>query len=141
MTLDTMTISEYKRKRSPAPTEHHEQAELFRLAMLHSRRCPALRMLYAIPNGANKSRAARAKFQREGLRAGIPDLQLAAARGGYHGLYIEMKRAKGGVLSLEQLAWHEALRAEGYRVEVCRGADAAWGVLCDYLGITNEKEI
>jgi hypothetical protein len=53
--------------------------------------------------------------------------------GGYHGLYIEMKRAKGGQLSPPQKEWIDRLRAEGYRVEVCAGADAAMEVITGYL--------
>jgi hypothetical protein len=58
-----------------------------------------------------------------------------SARGPYHGLFLELKRIKGGVVSPEQDRWHAELRAQGYRVEVCKGAEAAWTVLLDYCGL------
>lgn len=45
---------------------------------------------------------------------------------------------KCGRTSPEQREWIEALRAQGYRAEVCVGADAAWGVICEYLGFNRE---
>ena len=75
------------------------------------------------------------KFKREGLRAGYPDLGLDMARGEYHGLRIEMKRRKGGVVSIEQLAWHNLLRKQGYAVRVCKGADDAIQALEWYLAL------
>ena len=57
----------------------------------------------------------------------------AMPRGKYAGLFIEMKRRRGGVVSSEQKAYIAELRAEGYRVEVCRGCAEAFAVLEDYL--------
>jgi len=54
------------------------------------------------------------------------------ARGGFHGLYIELK-VKGGRVSKEQRWWIEKLREQGYRVEVPVGCQAALDVLMDYL--------
>jgi len=51
------------------------------------------------------------------------------------GLFIELKRRHGGVVSREQKEIHKLLRAQGYRVEVCKGADAAIQAIIDYLGL------
>lgn len=61
---------------------------------------------------------------RMGLKAGIPDIIMFAARGKYHGLMIEMKRpedkiTKAGKVSKKQLVKHEQLREQGYCVAVC----------------------
>lgn len=56
-----------------------------------------------------------------GVKAGVPDVCLPVPRGGYHGLYVEMKRKQGGRVSEEQNEWMEALRAQGYEAKVCRG--------------------
>lgn len=127
------------------PTEHAEQSALIRLAQLHERKHPELRLLHAIPNGIYTERKktkrgtvyspAAVRARAEGVRSGVPDLMLPVARDGHHGLYIEMKRTKGGTISPEQADWIANLRDEGYRVEVCKGCDAAWMTLCDYLGI------
>jgi hypothetical protein len=54
----------------------------------------------------------------------------------YHGLWIEMKRRKGGQVSADQHGWMDALRAEGYAVAVARGADEAIEIIIAYLGGT-----
>jgi hypothetical protein len=58
---------------------------------------------------------------------------LPVARGGYHGLFIEMKRQKGGTVSPTQRDWIEYLLAQGYQAVVCRGFDAAREVIEQYL--------
>jgi len=115
-------------------SEHEEQALLIARVGLLAEEAPDLRWLFAIPNGGARSKATAGKLKAEGVRPGVPDLMLPVARGGYHGLYIEMK-AVGGRTSDEQKAWIAGLRENGYRVEVCVGADAAWRVLCEYLEI------
>jgi hypothetical protein len=121
------------------PTEHQEQAKVVAWAEANRARWPELALVYAIPNfaghmgGAVARLRAGAKAKREGRKAGVPDLCLPVPRQGKHGLYIEMKRQRGGTVSAEQRAWHIALRDVGHRVEVCRGATAAIEVLTDYL--------
>ena len=121
---------------SPKPhlSEHEEQALLIARVDLLAEEVSDLRWLFAIPNGGKRARKTAADLKAEGVRPGVPDLMLPVACGGYYGLYIEMK-AVGGRTSDEQKAWVEGLRQNGYRVEVCVGADAAWRVLCEYLGI------
>ncbi len=65
------------------------------------------------------------KLKREGFLSGVPDLLVAVPRGSWHGLWLEMKRTKGGKVSPEQEAMHAALRSQSYLVAVCAGADAA----------------
>ena len=126
------------RKRSavkmPVPSEHEEQAQF--VSMVEAA-FPALSaLLFAIPNGANKSPVARLRFKAEGLRPGVPDMFFASARNGRHGLFIEMKRRRGGTVSPEQKEYIEALRSEGYSAEVCRGCDDAFAVFAAYLNGT-----
>lgn len=121
------------------PTERAEQVTVVVWARWESCRTPALRWLYAVPNGGHRVRAVAARLQEEGVRPGVPDLVLPVARHGYHGLYIEMKRRKRGTVSKEQTKWLNALRSEGYRAEVCAGADEAIAVLADYLGCRPQR--
>lgn len=116
-------------------SEHDEQALVIARADALAPSVPALRLLHAIPNGGHRNKATAGKLKAEGVRRGVPDLCLPVPMGGYHGLYVEMK-AQGGKASPEQLEWHAALRANVYRVEVCVGADAAWRVICEYLGLS-----
>jgi hypothetical protein len=59
---------------------------------------------------------------------------LPVARGTSHGLYIELKRTKGGRVSPDQREWIEALRAEGYDVVIPKGWRAAATDILVYLG-------
>jgi hypothetical protein len=113
-------------------SEHTEQATLIRMCQWNASRYPGLDLLYANPNGGDRHRVVAAKMKAEGTRRGIPDLTLPVARGGYHGLYIEMKTATGRP-SKEQIEWIRRLQAEGYRAVVCRGWQAAWHEIETYL--------
>ena len=118
-----------KAKPPRCPTEHEEQCAVIKWCntQLHAR------YIFAIPNGAHKSMASAAKFKREGLRKGFPDLMLPIASGDFHGLFIEMKRTKGGVTSADQRVWIDFLHQAGYAAVVCRGAAEAIKAIEDYL--------
>lgn len=125
------------------PLESQEQQELFAWAELMKVRIPELQDLYAIPNAALRSWRVGAQMKREGLKPGMPDIVLPHARGGYHALYIEMKRrrVKGVRVDLKagtrpranQREWHVRLQAAGNRVETCYGWEDAKGVIEQYL--------
>ena len=81
-------------------TEHQEQSALIQWARMHKH--SGVRMLYAIPNAAKRSVRLAAMMKSEGMMAGVPDLFLPYPVEPYHGLYIEMKRRKGGKVSDNQ---------------------------------------
>lgn len=85
-----------------------------------------------IPNEGKRSAAYGAKMKRMGLRSGFPDLFVPLARGGYHGLMIEMK-AEGGRATPDQKKWVAKLNSYGYRASVCVGADAAICEIGNYM--------
>lgn len=121
----------------PIATEHEEQCTVVQWAQLHERKYPALALLFAIPNaGAGAQRGQAGKMKAEGVKSGVPDLCLPVASNdmSYAGLWIEMKRKRGGTVEAAQRWWHERLRAQCFRVEVCRGADEAIAVLTEYVG-------
>lgn len=115
------------------PTEGTEQATLFSWAKMVSHKRPELRLLYHIPNGGHRSKSEAARFKAEGVKPGVPDLCLPVARGPYHGLYIELKRQKGGKVSDAQKEWIAALTTQGYLAEVCYGWKDAAALIEDYL--------
>lgn len=98
------------------PTEHEEQRELVRWF----RQFYPDVLIFAIPNGGSRSKASAGRFKAEGVVPGIPDLFIPAK-----GLWIEMKRVKGGALSPEQKAMMQYLESVGYRAIVCKGAEDA----------------
>lgn len=122
-----------KRTGLTIPTEDAEQMMLMSWVTLMSSSRPELKMLYHIPNGGSRHKAEAGRFRAMGVRPGVPDLCLPVAIGGKHGLYIELKRVKGGRVSEEQAAWIAELRARGYAAEVCRGWEEAAGVILRYL--------
>lgn len=119
------------------PTEHWEQVQLFRWA--ESR--PELAVMYAIPNGGHRDIRVAARLKEEGVKAGVPDICIPIARGGKHGLYIELKRRKGGRVSSEQIRWIEALMREGYACAVCCGWRAAKDEIERYLEGENDGQV
>lgn len=114
-------------------TESEEQKNLFLWAKLSAGAHPELRLMYHIPNEGKRSIAAGARMKQEGLKAGVPDICLPVARQGCHGLYIELKRQKGGRVEKHQLEWMKALKNEGYFVAVCRGWEEASELIQAYL--------
>ena len=129
-----MTTNIMPKDKKLMPKEGQEQAALMSWAQMQSWRWPELALLFHIPNGGGRSKAEAGRFKAEGVKAGVPDLFLPVSRDGYHGLFIELKRQAGGRVSDEQKEWIQELRDQGYRVEVCKGWEAAAGVLKNYLG-------
>lgn len=126
-----LTIQALQKARS----EHVEQCGVVRWAEAMTGIRPELGLLFAVPNGGGRSKAEGGRLKAEGVKPGVPDLMLPVARQGYHGLFIEMKRAGGGRLSLYQREWRARLEAEGYRWVCCEGMDAGIKALREYLGI------
>jgi hypothetical protein len=116
-----------------AAPEHQHQAAVCRWARLNHAALPALQLLYAVPNGARRSRGERGWALAEGLRAGVPDLVLPVPAGPWHGLYIEMKSGTG-VPSIEQEWWLGELARLGHRTAICRSFAEARACLLSYLG-------
>lgn len=99
------------------------------------------------PNGGKRERKTSAngptycpegeKLKKMGTKAGFPDLTVFLARGGYFGLYIEMKRERGGTTSREQRQLIERLQRQGYLCAVCHGTMEAIKVLKTYMNFPN----
>ena len=124
------------KNKNPTPTEHEEQVTLF--TWFRTRHAGML--MYAIPNGGARSSITGARLRDEGVLAGVPDIFLPCPSGGKHGLYIEMKRQKGGRVSAPQKAVMQALRMQGYEVAVCHGWQEARGCIEKYLARDDRYE-
>jgi len=128
--------------RAMRSTEHDIQSALFCWAQLQKACYPELALMFAIPNGGKREKRqdrkgrwfspTAQKLKREGVKAGIPDIFLPCARGGSHGLFIEMK-APDGKVSPEQARVHQLLRKEGYAVIVCYSLESAITLITWYL--------
>lgn len=98
------------------PPEHVEQVTFvtwFRESF------PDVRIL-AIPNGGYRDKRTAEKLKAEGVEPGVPDLYVPA-----WGLWIEMKRTKGGKVSPDQADWLDYLQGVGDSVIVGRGWEDA----------------
>lgn len=115
-----------KRNWNSTPLEDEEQVMLFEWAALREGKWPELKLMYHVPNEGKRGIATAMLQKRIGLKSGVPDVCLPVARGGYHGLYIEMKRMHGGRLTPAQRQWLKELTQQGYRAVRCDGwAEAA----------------
>ena len=117
------------------PFEDEEQMAVIAWAATMEDKYPELALLFHIPNGGKRMKSVAARFKAMGVKKGVPDLFLPVAKKGYPGLWIEMKRAKGGCLSPHQKEWINKLCAQGYRVTCCHGFEAAVAELVTYLNI------
>ena len=118
----------------PTPTEHDEQVALFAWAAANEAKHHELALLHATPNGGYRPIAVAAKMKAEGQKSGYPDISLNVARGRWHSLHIELKRADRSTRpTTEQLLWIEKLREYGNCACVCYGAQDAINTIMAYL--------
>lgn len=93
--------------------ESGHQEALFSWAAYRTGLMPELQYMYHVPNGGKRDKATAAVLKRQGVKAGVPDIMLPAARAGYHGLYIELKAGEN-TTTKKQKEWLEYLRQQGY---------------------------
>jgi hypothetical protein len=123
--------------RNSTPTEHLEQVTL----VTWYRRTYKNELLVAIPNGGKRHIKTALAMKQEGVSKGFPDLFLPVPNSQFHGLFIEMKRQKGGTLSKEQKAWLDYLNSAGYQAVVCKGfLEAKEAIKCYLSDTTNTTE-
>lgn len=113
-------------------SEHDEQVatvEWFR------KQYPTLKYcLFAIPNGGLRHIRVAMTLKKEGVLSGVSDLFLMVSRGTLHGLFIEMKTAKGKVSDSQQ-KFLDIARQQGYEAIVCYGFEDAKNKIKKYLSI------
>lgn len=114
--------------------EEIEQTHLFTWAFYESAAHPELKNLFAVPNGGLRSKSEAARLKASGVKAGVPDMFLAVPKGGYAGLFIEMKVGKNKT-SKDQDEWIERLMRAGYKCAVCYGFETARYEIEEYLKI------
>ena len=114
--------------------EEIEQTHLFTWAFYESAAHPELKNLFAVPNGGLRSKSEAARLKASGVKAGVPDIFLAVPKGGYAGLFIEMKVGKNKTRK-DQDEWIERLMRAGYKCAVCYGFETARYEIEEYLKI------
>lgn len=117
----------------PVDREGLEQAALIKELELSLPAVAAL--IYHVPNGGHRHKLVAVKLKGQGVKAGVPDLVLPMARGGYFGLYLEFKATapNDAAVSASQHAWIRRLNDQGYLAIVCRGHFDAMEQIRAYL--------
>ena len=121
--------------------EGQEQAAL--LTEIELRYPEVFALIFHVPNGGHRHKTVAIKLKQQGVKAGVPDLVLPMARGGYFGLYIEFKATPphDAAVSTTQSAYLKALIAQGYLAIVCRGHADAMEQLRAYLHLAPTRAV
>lgn len=125
-------------------TEDAHQMALFCWCNLNLKKYPELRWFHAIPNGGSRGDTAQSraiaggKMKAGGVKPGVPDTLLPVARGGCHGLYIELKkpsreREKNGGASDPQIEFRDFAHSQGYGWALAYSWEQARDMLVAYL--------
>lgn len=125
-------------RKKPVDWEGNEQAVLIRWLFGEKTRGTPVGQLYDaiyhVPNGGVRSYKTAVAMKRQGVKAGVSDLPVRQARGGWHGLYLEFKATppRDADLSDSQFEWLEGSEYEGYCAELALGLEEAKAVLREY---------
>ena len=115
-------------------TEQAEQTALFAWAALPEIRKvhPELEWMFAIPNGGTRDKIEAGRLKAAGVRAGVWDIFLPAARRSFHGAFIEMKVGKNST-SDKQDDFRRYFQWAGYFGIVCYSWEDAAREISLYL--------
>lgn len=121
--------------------ESTEQKFIFDWAKLNYNKYPCLEWcLFAIPNGGSRNKLEAVNLKRQGVKAGVSDMTLQVARGGFHGLWIELKTRRNKA-SKKQVDFLKEMREQGYLGCVCYGAPEAISTIIDYLEMDQDEDV
>jgi hypothetical protein len=87
--------------------------------------------------GGKSKFAIIAKQKKEGWLPGVPDIFIAVPRGGYHGLWLELKdsgKTKSS-LSKDQIQYLSDLGEQGYSAVWCAGSAQAIEIIEHYMSL------
>jgi len=123
-------------------TEYAHQCAVMAWASSNIGKYPELKWYYSIQNEEKSNSAfVGGRARASGKKAGVSDTCLPVKRGGFSGLYIEMKKPsrkpkrKGslGGVSEEQLEFGRFIQSQGFGFIVCYSWEEARDILIQYL--------
>lgn len=90
--------------------------------------------IYHPPNGGQRHKKTASDLKKQGVKPGVSDLVVRQARGGWHGLYCELKATppRDSGLADSQFEWLDDSEYEGYCAALARGLEEAKAVLREY---------
>lgn len=118
-------------------SEHQEQV---RLVNILRNFYPEV-LFFAVPNGGKRDPREAKRLKDEGVLSGVADLVFPEARNGFNGLFLELKRIKGGKQSETQKAFELAVIKRGYEYKVAKGAKEALEVVKSYFGFNDDLRL
>ncbi len=116
-------------------SEEIEQISLFRWAAFAENIYPELKLMYHVPNEGKRSAVTGSRLKQAGLKSGVPDIVLPVARGGYIGLYIELKYGRNKTTANQEM-WLRNLRDQNHLTAVCYGWEQARELIEKYLKLS-----
>jgi hypothetical protein len=117
-------------KLASSGSEQGHQSALFCWAAMEQ--SPELKLMFHVPNGGYRNKIEAQRLQAAGVKKGVYDILLPVSRGGFHGLFIEMK-SKTGVVSKEQKEFGCNVQKQGYAAVVCYDWQEARNLILSYL--------
>lgn len=122
--------------RSEATEQEHVISWCFHREVQH----PELKWIHHCPNGGKRQTREAVRLKKQGVKSGVPDLNLPIPKGAYAGLYIEMKYNTGSI-EPEQKEWIKAMKEAGHFACVCYGFDYAVKVIEEYVYLLPNTEM
>lgn len=122
----------------PPPYERQLQISLIEWSEnIRYKNQPLSLYIHHSPNGGKRDSREANYFKAMGTRAGYPDLTVDIAKGGYHGMRMELKRTAKETTSPNQDESLARLREEGYYAIVCSSfEEAIKEIHCYIKGLT-----
>lgn len=130
----TPTFVPKKERKKRDDEESRNQRELIKWWEIvgHKKHGLPVCLFHSVPNGGFRNVITASIMKAEGQRRGVFDLKLNVRRGGFSGLWLEMKSSVGR-LSVEQIEFQESVKKQGYATAVCRSWQDAVDVIEGYL--------
>lgn len=129
---DLFKIAATKERRRPQHHESELQQQCVQWFALQPKYRKYEGLLFAVPNGGQRSKKTAADLKKEGVVSGVSDLILDVPNKQYHGLRIEMKHGKNKQ-SESQLLYQQRVTAQGYHYALCYTFEQFQEVINDYL--------
>ena len=116
-------------------SENDLQRAIITWAKTQSKFHPEVLWLHHVPLGGKRDAREAMSLKMSGVIPGILDLALDVARGGYHGLRVELKQPGGKCKapSKEQAEYIKFLTEQGYATLLSNSFEEVKGFVLDYL--------
>lgn len=149
MNKKSYTLDELRAMRSDAAsatvkrkhTDHEGTEQKHLLSWMKVNNNPVIRsmaeVVYHVPNGGTRNGREAANLKEQGTRAGVSDLVIPMARGGYFGLYLELKATPphNSMLAESQQGWLLKVHRNGYAAALAVGKAEAQEIIDRYASM------